>query len=184
MSDQSVVGAFRAEVRSHQPTERLAALFGAHADRLYRLARRLSPTADDARDLVQETFLRAASALRSMPSDARHEEAWLVRVLVNIQRDEWRKSEVRKRHAGETAPALNQQSNTESELIARTTIWRALDLLSPRRRAVVVMAELEGLSISTIASLLGITAITTRWHLSKGRRDLARVLKARTGEAR
>jgi DNA-directed RNA polymerase specialized sigma24 family protein len=37
--------------------ERLATLFDAHHERLYRLARRLVPTADDARDLVQETFL-------------------------------------------------------------------------------------------------------------------------------
>src|SRR5713226_3263903 len=43
-------------------TERLGVLFDAHHGRLYRLARRLSPTVDDAKDLVQETFLRAARA--------------------------------------------------------------------------------------------------------------------------
>ena len=40
------------------PADRLAALFDSHHDRLYRLARRLSPSADDALDLVQETFLK------------------------------------------------------------------------------------------------------------------------------
>jgi DNA-directed RNA polymerase specialized sigma24 family protein len=67
--------------------ERLAALFDARYDRLYCLARRLVPSANDARDLVQETFLRAARSLASVPTGSTGEEAWLVRVLINIRRD-------------------------------------------------------------------------------------------------
>jgi RNA polymerase sigma-70 factor (ECF subfamily) len=66
-------------------------------------------------------------------------------------------------------------------LIARATVWRALDVLTPRRRAVIVMHELEGLSVPTIASTLGITAVTVRWHLSRGRHELARVLNPQIG---
>jgi RNA polymerase sigma-70 factor (ECF subfamily) len=77
--------------------DRLAALFDAHEDRLYRLARRLVQSPDDARDLVQETFLRAAKSLTRVPVGLSHEEAWLVRVLINIQRDQWRKMAVRER---------------------------------------------------------------------------------------
>jgi RNA polymerase sigma-70 factor, ECF subfamily len=168
MSGQPVVGAFTVEAASTDRTERLGALFSAHGDRLYRLARRLTSTADDARDLVQETFLRVAAATKSVPFGASNEEAWLVRVLVNIRRDLWRKSAIGHRLAEAIVIAhpLSHSSDCESELIARTTIWRALDQLSPRRRAVVIMYELEGLTIPAIASLLGITAITTRWHLS------------------
>jgi len=42
------------------PVERLEYLFDRHHERLYRLARRLAPTMDDALDLVQDTFLKAA----------------------------------------------------------------------------------------------------------------------------
>jgi DNA-directed RNA polymerase specialized sigma24 family protein len=66
--------------------ERLAALFDAHEDRLYCLARRLAASGDDAGDLVQDTFLRAAQSLRSVPIGLGKEEAWLVRVVVNIRR--------------------------------------------------------------------------------------------------
>lgn len=169
-----------------RPSDRVAALFDAHHQRLYRLARRLTTSADDALDLVQETFLRAARAPKSVPSGPDREEAWLVRVLINLRRDQWRKAAVQKRH-DERTPSPRAQCHAESDhgsaVIARATVWRALDMLPPRRRAVVVMRELEGLAISTIASQLGISAITVRWHLSVGRRDLTRVLTSRHGDA-
>jgi RNA polymerase sigma-70 factor (ECF subfamily) len=167
-----------------RPVERLTALFDAHHERLYRLARRLAPTMDDALDLVQETFLKAARTPKSLPVGMAQEEAWLVRILINVQRDQWRQLAVRKRHkqsefiGGQEA---NGGQDQEAALIAQTTIWRALDLLPPRRRAILVMHELDGLEIANIASILGISAVTVRWHLSIGRRDLARVLKPSNG---
>ena len=165
-------------------TERASTLFDAHYDRLYRLARRLAPSADDALDLVQETFLRAARSPASVPHGLTSEEAWLVRVLINIRRDQWRKEAVRQRHDTEAGPRPEVTGHPEAALMARATVWRALDGLTPRRRAIVVMRELEGLTISAIASLLGITAITVRWHLSVGRRELTRILKPQPGETR
>jgi RNA polymerase sigma-70 factor, ECF subfamily len=164
------------------PADRLSALFDAHHDRLYRLARRLAPDADDALDLVQETFLKAARSPTSVPRGLTSEEAWLVRVLINIRRDQWRKTAVRRRHDREMSRSTSVDNDQEAVFMARATVWRALDMLTPRRRAVVVMHELEGLTISAIASLLGISAITVRWHLSRGRRDLARALRPQIGE--
>ncbi len=172
-------GNLTARIATLGRAERLAELFEAHSDLLYRLARRLTPTADEARDLVQDAFVRAAAARKALPGG--HDEAWLVRVLVNIRRDQWRRAAVRRRFQ-ETATGPDTSSDGEAELIARTTIWRALDHLPPRRRAVLVLHELEGLPIPAIASLLGIAAVTTRWHLAKARKDLARVLQADTGE--
>jgi RNA polymerase sigma-70 factor (ECF subfamily) len=168
------------------PVVRLASLFDVHYDRLYRLARRLAPSADDALDLVQETFLKAARFPKSIPEGATKEEAWLVRVLINIRRDQWRKTSVRDHYDKTVLDGTHSASgsgNTEAALIARTAVWQALDALPPRRRAIVVMYELEGLAIPAIASLLGISAITVRWHLSMGRRDLSRALKAYRGES-
>lgn len=167
--------------------ERLGVLFDAHYDRLYRLARRLTSSADDAQDLVQETFLKAARFPRSIPAGARDEEAWLVRVMINTRRDQWRKTSTRNRHdpiAFSASRSGPDERGVEASLIARRTVWQALDSLSPRRRAVVVMHELEGLAVPAIASLLGISAITVRWHLSMGKRDLARTLKPCKGERR
>src|SRR6266536_793497 len=86
-------------------SERLATLFDNHEDRLYRLARRLARSADAAEDLVQETFLRAAKSMRSIPHGRAKEEAWLVRVLINIRRDEWRRADVKQRFAAAVGAA-------------------------------------------------------------------------------
>ena len=71
----------------------------------------------------------------------------------------------------------------ESALIAKRAVWAALDVLHPRRRAIVVMHEIEGESLSTIASLLGVSGVTVRWHLSMARRDLRRVLAPHFGDS-
>jgi RNA polymerase sigma factor (sigma-70 family) len=52
----------------------------------------------------------------------------------------------------------------------------ALERLAPRRRAILVLYELEGTGIKEIATLLGVSAVTVRWHLSVGRREMAQAL--------
>jgi len=167
---------------SDDRAERLASLFDAHYERLYRLARRLSPSAEDALDLVQDALLRAATAIDSVPAGNAAEEAWLVRVLLNLQRDRWRKDNVRKRHRRSMAPRAGGP-DPEPALVARHTVWTALDALGPRRRAIVILHELEELPVRAIASLLGIAAVTVRWHLFRGRRELADLVNP-TGRGR
>lgn len=157
--------------------DRVIALFDAHADRLYRLARRLAPSVDEARDLVQEVFLRVASASRPVPHGRSAEEAWLVRILINIRRHQWRKDTVRRREAAQSGPPLAETPSPEASYVRRMTVWRALEALSPRRRAIVVLHELDAMPASAIASLLGITTITVRWHLARGRHELAKRIR-------
>ena len=159
-----------------EPAQRLAELFDAHHERLYRLARRLAANRDDARDLVQETYLRAAQSLASVPAGRANEEAWLVRVLINLCRDRWRQQAVRRRLAPTAHATATTVASGEAAAIARAIIWRALEQLPPRRRAIIVMCELDGMPIPSIAQMLGVTKVTVRWHLSKGRRELARVI--------
>jgi RNA polymerase sigma factor (sigma-70 family) len=167
---------------SETPNARAARLFDAHQARLYQLARRLTGSPEEARDLVQDTFLKVVRTPGLVPAGAPSEEAWLVRVLVNACRDEWRRSATRRRYQSEfrshpdTAPP-----SEERVLIARDVIWQALQQLPPRRRAVIVLHELDDVGIAEIARMLGISAVTVRWHLSRGRRELAALVGPKEG---
>jgi len=165
-------------------TERLAALFEGHHARLFRLACRLSADREEARDLVQETFLRAARRAGGLPEGAASGEAWLVRTLVNLCRDHHRRLSVRSRARGLLTAALLASPGApaapgpEATVVARATVRAALARLPARRRAVVVLHEIEELPVAGIARLLGIAAVTVRWHLLAARRDLAAALLA------
>ena len=175
MIGQAVVVSPVADTPREAAGERLGRLFDQHQGRLYSLARRMSGSPDAACDLVQETFLRAARSAASIPDGVSHEEAWLVRVLVNICRDDWRKQAVRRRAVAEQIPMIDPRAS-ESALIAKSTIWRALQALPARRRAILVLYEIEGEPIPGIARLLGVRPVTVRWHLSVGRRELAKAI--------
>ncbi len=162
---------------SESDTSRLVALFDAHHARLYRLARRLTRNRDEAEDLVQETFVRAAIDPGRVPAGHAPEEAWLVRVLINLSRDRWRRARIRA--SGQHAVAPLPSTSPERSYLARLEVQRALSLLAPRRRAVVVLHELEGIGVAAVARMLGISSVTVRWHLSRGRGELARALRSR-----
>lgn len=152
--------------------ERLGALFDAHQGRLYALALRMSSDPEEARDLLQETFLRAARRSTSIPEADRAAEAWLVQVLVNLCRDRWRRLKVR-REAG-PAPRWSVAAPDDPEQLerARGAVRDALATLRPKTRAIVVMHEIEGRDRKSIARLLGMSEVTVRWHLSTGRSRL------------
>ena len=157
--------------------EQLGDLFDAHQARLYRMARRMSGDAEEARDLVQETFLRAARRPGSLPPSEPGREAWLVRTLVNLCRDRRRRRRVRETSPPEPAPAASRFPDPESAAVARVVVESALAQLPPRRRAVVVLHELEERGVAEIAALLGVARVTVRWHLSAGRQELRRILQ-------
>ncbi len=139
MTGQAIAMSATADPPAADTAGRLGTLFDLHHQRLYRLARRLSRTAEDARDLVQETFLRAARHAASVPEGSGHEEAWLVRVLINVARDRWRQAAVRQRSAIAIGATASESADPESALLARSIIWQALQRLPPRRRAMLVL---------------------------------------------
>lgn len=160
-----------------EPGLALTELFETQHAGLYRLARRLCGNRDEALDLVQETFLRAARRIQSVPSGA-GAAPWLVRTLVNLCRDRWRRQNVRNREALTVSNLAAAPENLESAELARFTVQTALARLAPRRRAILVLHELEGLDVAEIARQLGVSRVTVRWHLSRGRSELKSVLVA------
>ena len=155
---------------------RLETLFDNHHKRLYRLARRISGDPEDAKDLVQNTFLRAARRIAAIPEREPGPEAWLVRTLVNLCRDRKRRLRVRDRATPHVA-TRETGGNPESIAVARATVRKALAKLSPRRRVVLVLHELEDRDVKDIARLLGISRVTVRWHLVQAREQMRNIIQ-------
>jgi RNA polymerase sigma-70 factor (ECF subfamily) len=151
-----------------QTTDRFGGLFDRHHAHLYALGLRLTWNTDDARDLVQDCFVRAIES-GHVPSADQDAERWLVRILVNLCRDRQRRSVVRREHARiasiESAPERHDPG-------VGPDVRAAVLALPVRQRAIVVLHEIEGHSIVEIAKMLGIAAVTARWHLHTARRTL------------
>lgn len=155
----------------------LGALFDSHQAELFRLALRMSADRDEARDLVQESFLRAVRS-RKMPSGPEAARAWLFRVLINLCRDRRRRQIVRRRAVETGAVGPAETPDDEHAAVARQTVRRALQTLPARQRAMVVLCELEGYSRAEVALALGVREVTVRWNLSRARKRLAAFIAA------
>lgn len=161
----------REETLADDAAERLGRLFDAHHRRLFGLACRMTGDREDARDLVQETFVRAARS-RSLPADGSPAEGWLVQVLVHLCRDRRRRLEVRERYAAEP-----RSGDGVASVPPDLDVWRAVAALPARQRAVIVLHEVEGHEVVRVADLLGISPVTVRWHLQAARRRLRGLLE-------
>ena len=159
-------------VTETSPNDRLAALYDRHHARLYRFALRLSRDDEEAKDLLQEAFIRAASA--RVPSDDASAGAWLVRVVLNLARDRWRRRRLRRAFAYLTGP---ESHDPRPALDAAATVRAAIASLPPRQRAVVVLHHLEEESVADIAATLHLSRVTVRWHLAAARKRLQDILR-------
>lgn len=154
----------------------------------YNLARWLTGNDAAARDVVQDSCLRAFRFLhRFSGGDAR---AWLLAIVRN-QSYTWLKASKAERtwidvdepdHAHE--PALIDDHTPERALITRqnaAALHRALAALPPQFREVIVLKELEGTSYKEIAAVIDAPIGTVMSRLARGR-ALLRTALAGEGE--
>lgn len=152
-----------------------------HADRVYRLAYRLSGNAQDAEDLTQDTFIRVFRSLSNYQAGTF--EGWLHRITTNLFLDMVRR---RNRIRMEALPEdyARVPSNTPNpEQIYHDsrldpTLQRALDSLAPDFRAAVVLCDIEGLSYEEIGTTLGVKLGTVRSRIHRGRQAIRDYLAA------
>jgi RNA polymerase sigma-70 factor (ECF subfamily) len=146
-------------------------LFESQHARLFRLALRMTWGHDDALDLVQECFVRAMEA--HVPEEPQAAERWLTRVLVNLCRDRQRRGAVRRAYDG---VLRNEAPAASEDPVMSAAVRDAVLALPVRQRAVVVLHEIEGRTLQEVAALLGIAAVTARWHLHVALRSLRKEL--------
>jgi RNA polymerase sigma-70 factor (ECF subfamily) len=152
-----------------------------YQDRLFNTVVRILGNADDAADIVQESFLHAFVKLEAFKGNARF-FTWLYRIAVNASISMKRKQKtLLSSDSHEALPALmesidrSEASRPESALDRRERIERlefALNRLTPDHRAVIVLKEIEELSYESIAEILGVPVGTVRSRLHRARLEL------------
>jgi RNA polymerase sigma factor (sigma-70 family) len=144
-----------------------------HADRVYRLAYRLSGNRADAEDLTQETFVRVFRSLADYSPGTF--EGWLHRITTNLFLDMARRRqrirfEALPDDAGDRLAAKTPgPEQAYAQLNLDPEIQQALDELPPDFRAAVVLCDLEELSYEEIAATLGVKVGTVRSRIHRGR---------------
>src|SRR5437660_5240984 len=153
---------------------------------IYALAYRTIGREEDARDVCQETFLRAFRALKGFKGQAKF-SSWLYRIALNLCRD-WVRRERRTPvvQAPEDTDVMDlaaaaEPSESIEDLVARRDlsrlVERAMARLPEEQRTAIVLKEYHGLTFQEIADLVGCPLSTVKTRLYQGltvlRRELA-----------
>jgi RNA polymerase sigma-70 factor (ECF subfamily) len=161
---------------------------------IYGLLYRLTENAEEARDLTQETFLRAFQSINHFrgESDVR---TWIYRIAINQARNRWRWWRRRRRDAtvsldapeiggGRLGLISTLKSNTVKDPGQDTlanererALKKALSSLRRVYREAVVLRDIEGFAYEEIAATLQISVGTVKSRLARGRQELRRKLE-------
>ncbi len=162
------------------------------ADQVYRVARRLVGSREEAEDLVQETYARAFRSWRSY-TPGTNLRAWLLRILTNLNIDRGRRVQrtpdlqpleegdyylANKVAAAEGEQALDQERVVER--LSQDGIVHALADVPHDFRDVVVLVDIGEFSYAEAAQILDIPMGTVMSRLHRGRRILKQNLAEET----
>jgi RNA polymerase sigma-70 factor (ECF subfamily) len=153
---------------------------------IYALAYRVIGREEDARDVVQETFLRAFRALPGFKGQAKF-SSWIYRIALNLCRD-WIRRQKRTPvvQLPEDAEAVERLANREpvnsvEDLVARkelsAVVADAMALLPEEQRTAIILKEYHGMTFQEIAELQGVPLSTVKTRLYQGLTVLRRNLE-------
>jgi RNA polymerase sigma-70 factor (ECF subfamily) len=156
------------------------------SDQIYRVARRLVQSREEAEDLVQETYARAFRSWRSY-TPGTNLRAWLFRILTNLNIDRGR----REQRAPDLQPIeegdyylynrLEQDGVSEDEQqiverLSQDSVVHALSAVPHNFRDVLVLVDIGDFSYQDAAQILDVPIGTVMSRLHRGRRILKQEL--------
>lgn len=161
--------------------------------RLFRIARGVLSSSEEAEDAVQESYIKAFSQLEQFKGDARF-VTWISRITLNTSLMMLRKyqhnerfdalAEIQQESAHEAmvaSPQKNPDRALESAQLG-LILEDAISKLTPKLRLPFMLYELEGMSTREIAEQLDITTVTVKTRIFRARRQLRHDLVDRLGE--
>ena len=174
-------------------TSRFDRMYLENADRMYRFAQRLCGEAEDARDLVQETFLNAYRGLPDFRGEAQL-STWLYRIAsrVCLAMRRRRKGEPERELSLEEfiptsdgelrlqipADGLSPEQALENKQLRRA-LRQAIQKLPAKYRIVLVLCDMEELSAKEVGAVVGLNERAVKSRLHRARLFVRRELSAR-----
>lgn len=166
--------------------------------RVYGICYRFTGSAVEAEDLTQDTFLKVYRNLASFDPAKASFGVWLSALTRNLLVDHYRRSRLERAtdsldepYAGEEEGASRAERLADSRsgqerhvagLELRAKVQAALARVSPELREAVILRDLQDLDYREIAEILGIPQGTVKSRISRGRAELARLLKGMEGQ--
>lgn len=153
------------------------------SDRVHNTCWRICGNLEDARDLTQDTFVRAFERLESFQGNSQF-STWVHRLAVNLTLSHLRKAKSRRASsldhlsAGtEFVQPLPRVAEMAPDDALRERVELALERIDPDFRAVVVLRDIEGYEYREIAEILEIAPGTVKSRLHRARMALRELLK-------
>jgi RNA polymerase sigma-70 factor (ECF subfamily) len=155
-----------------------------HATRLYNLAWRMSGSAADAEELLQEIFLLAYRKLGSFKGESSL-GTWLYRLAMNLCLDRLRSKQGRMQQVTDpldTGDGRVASGGTQAPLdvVSRIDLERAIERLPDSYRAAFLLHDVEGFDHREVGDMLGIAEGTSKSLVHKARLRLRALLGGRT----
>jgi RNA polymerase sigma factor (sigma-70 family) len=161
-------------------SDRFATMIRQHYDVLYRAAYRLSRSAVDAEDLVQEVCVRAYPRIGEI-EQLEHPRGWLLRVLYRLFIDQRRRYDRRHvRPIEDDEEFVSDEPGPAEEADRALHRWRLEDAwryLNPEQRLLLALHDVEGYTLMEIHSLTGLKEGTIKSRLHRARVRLGRLLQ-------
>ena len=159
-------------------------LFDRYHRQVLAVAAGMTGNSDDAKDIAQETFLRAHRSLKSFHGESSF-YTWLYRITVNVaidhrRRDSRRAEVMQSGLAEEETPESGRNSEPSAELASKRIVERifaVLDELTPEHKAAIILREIEGLSYEDISKVMQCSKGTVMSRLHYARKKLQAKLR-------
>jgi RNA polymerase sigma-70 factor (ECF subfamily) len=157
-----------------------AELYRQHSRRLFNLVLRMTGSAEDAEDLLQEVFLQAHRKLASFRGDSTL-GTWLYRLAMNHCLDHLRGRRAKMDRSTESLDADDAfeppaHSPVVPTAVSRIDLERAIAALSAGYRAAFLLHDVEGFEHREVAAILGVSEGTSKSQVHKARLRLRAML--------
>jgi RNA polymerase sigma-70 factor (ECF subfamily) len=156
-------------------------IFEKYQQKVFFIAFRLTGNKDDAKDIVQDVFVRLFKFINKFDTD-RNFYTWLYKLTVNASYDYLKKNRKYKEESIDGNAKINSEILIESiddekRIDLKSKLYELLEHLATQQRAAYIMREIDDLSYSEIAEILKCEESTVRAHVHLARKLLRKLIK-------